>query len=114
MVSMLPVQPSRSAMKARHNSIASTAASSANLLCETFEHFFLRVLRNSNWSVVSESAPSPLSQEMRGQIGTCPGFYGGSRRGHQWRVDAWRVFIRHPLRGGAPRFAVFETWDSRS
>ncbi len=42
-------------MKAPRNSIASTAVSSANLRCETFERFFLRVLRNSNWSVVPES-----------------------------------------------------------
>jgi hypothetical protein len=26
-----------------------------NRRCETFERFFLRVLRNSNWSVVAES-----------------------------------------------------------
>jgi hypothetical protein len=42
-------------LKAPRNSIASTAVSSANRRCETFERFFLRVLRNSNWSVVPES-----------------------------------------------------------
>jgi hypothetical protein len=49
---------SRSATKALRNSIANTAASSAKLLCETFERIFLRVLRNSNWSVASESGYS--------------------------------------------------------
>jgi hypothetical protein len=43
MVLMPPVRLLRSATKALRNSIANTAASSANLLCETFEHFFLRV-----------------------------------------------------------------------
>jgi hypothetical protein len=58
MVSMRPPQLLRSATKALRNSIANTAASSANLLCETFERFFLPVLRNSNWSVASESGYS--------------------------------------------------------
>ena len=41
--------------EALRNSIANTVVSSANLLCETFERFFLRALRNSNWPVASES-----------------------------------------------------------
>src|SRR6266567_2015183 len=60
MVLMRPVRLLKSATKALRNSIANTAASSANLLCETFERIFLRVLRNSNWSVASESGYSRL------------------------------------------------------
>src|SRR2546422_268431 len=61
---MPPARLLRSATKALHNSIADTAASSANLLCETFDRFFLRMLRNSNWSVVSElSSSSPSSKD---------------------------------------------------
>jgi|SRR5579859_2718973 len=60
MASTRPARLLRSATKARHNSIANTAASSANLPCGTFERFFLQVLRNSNWSVASESASLPL------------------------------------------------------
>lgn len=61
MVSMRQVRRSRSVTKALHNSIANTGASSASLRCETFEGFFLRVLRKSNWSVASEcNSSSPL------------------------------------------------------
>lgn len=59
MVSMPLARPPRLATKALRNSIANTAASLANLQCGTFEHFFLWVLRNSNWSVVSESTLTP-------------------------------------------------------
>src|SRR5579862_405721 len=94
MVSMLPVQPSRSAMKARHNSIANTAASSANLQCETFELFFLRVLRNSNWSVVSESFHS--AQAIK--IGTS---------NHVFESHSLRQFSTHSRN----RASVAHGWD---
>src|SRR5208282_4791413 len=54
MALMPPVRLLRSATKVRRNSIGNTAASSSSLLCETFERFFLRGRRNSNWPVVSE------------------------------------------------------------
>src|SRR6266480_4498605 len=67
MVLMRPARLLRSDTKALRNSIANTAASSGNLLCETFERFFLRVLPNSNWSVVSElSSSSPSSKDASG------------------------------------------------
>src|SRR5690349_2892662 len=59
MVSTPPVRPLRLATKALRNSVANTAACSANLRCETFERFFLQVLRNSNWSVVSKRHGRP-------------------------------------------------------
>src|SRR6478672_2096638 len=59
MVSTPPVRPLRLATKALRNSVANTAACSANLRCETFERFFLQVLRNSNWSVVSKRYGRP-------------------------------------------------------
>jgi hypothetical protein len=42
-------------LKAPRYSITSTARFFGKPRCETFERFFLRVLRNSNWSVVAES-----------------------------------------------------------
>jgi len=96
MVSMRPARLLRSATKAPRNSIANTAASSANLRCETFERFYLLVLRNLNRLVVSEASPSGSERTLE-EVGQS---FGVTReRIRQIEAKALRK-LRHPSRSG--------------